>query len=78
MLYMDASIRTKRQEKKPFWRRKKSKERERQEESRKKERKKKRKVVGYNSYKFSYKGTEWKVKVEIHEKGFEQFYAIVK
>ena len=42
------------------------------------ERKKKRKVVGYNSYKFSYKGTEWKVKVEIHEKGFEQFYAIVK
>ena len=36
------------------------------------ERKKKRKVVGYNSYKFSYKGTEWKVK------GFEQFYAIVK
>ena len=38
MLYMDASIRTKRQENKPFWRRKKSKERERQEESRKKER----------------------------------------
>ena len=26
MLYMDASIRTKRQENKPFWRRKKSKE----------------------------------------------------
>lgn len=42
------------------------------------ERKKKRKVVGYNSYNSSYKGTEWKVKVEIHEKGFEQFCAIVK
>ena len=42
------------------------------------EKKKKRKVVGYNSYKFSYKGKEWNVKVEIHEKGFEQFYAIVK
>ena len=42
------------------------------------EKKKKRKVVGYNRYKFSYKGKEWNVKVEIHEKGFEQFYAIVK
>ena len=40
------------------------------------EKKKKRKVVGYNRYKFSYKGKEWNVKVEIHEKGFEQFYAI--
>lgn len=42
------------------------------------EKKKKRKVVGYNRYKFSYKGKEWNVKVEIHENGFEQFYAIVK
>ena len=42
------------------------------------EKKKKRKVVGYNRYKFSYKGKEWNVKVEIHAKGFEQFYAIVK
>lgn len=42
------------------------------------EKKKKRKVVGYNRYKFSYKGKEWNVKVEIHKKGFEQFYAIVK
>ena len=42
------------------------------------EKKKKRKVVGYNRYKFSYKEKEWNVKVEIHEKGFEQFYAIVK
>ena len=42
------------------------------------EKKKKRNVVGYNRYKFSYKGKEWNVKVEIHKKGFEQFYAIVK
>ena len=40
--------------------------------------KKKRGVVAYNLYKFSYKGKEWRVKIEVHKEGFEQFYAIIK
>ncbi len=40
--------------------------------------KRKRGVVGYNLYKFSYKGKEWNVKVEVHKEGFEQFYALTK
>lgn len=41
-------------------------------------RKKKRGVIGYNLYRFSYKGKNWNVKVEVHKRGFEQFYAITK
>lgn len=36
--------------------------------------KKKRGVVRYNVYEFDYKGKTWKLKLEEHKKGFEQFY----
>ncbi len=40
--------------------------------------KQKRGVVGYNVYEFSYNGQTWKLKLEVHKKGFEQFYTMCK
>ena len=37
--------------------------------------KQKRGVVGYNVYEFTYKGKSWKLKLEEHKNGFEQFYS---
>lgn len=37
--------------------------------------KQKRGVVGYNVYEFTYNGKTWKLKLEEHKHGFEQFYS---
>lgn len=37
-----------------------------------------RNIVRYNEYEFTYNGKTWKLKLEEHKNGFEQFYTWTK